>query len=671
MHAKNVILCLYSTLLQLFYDYSNFTKNNINSDDEYQLILDSLTFQFQDNFHNFTHFYILQKILLGTNVDLLYKKENFSKIKIYWKEAKYLSDFSIEGDSFSYFLYSFKISNIRAQKHEQFQQDIQNFIFHKETSNTYERINTYFIRLVYYICNNYQFIFRRIYILFEKDIYNDYIIYIGPKMVIYKILEIIGIILASAIYIIVIILLFYSNQTIIKNIIFLFLDFNEKEYKIKKNDFKINYKLYEIKQLIEDFDLKRFDKFIENENKIDINLFSYNNDNNENVSTINNNSFKKSSIHNLEKENIVKMINNSKTRNNLFDIKNRGSINNSSYNNLSSSNSQLIKVNLKNDLINVDKKLDFNINKNNKKFNEENKENIHELILNSANKTCIFMIIIYFIILSIFILGFIIFIYYKLYINVNMNDDVDNFFTDMEVVTDRYNILFYAFNIFRTMILFSEGDKKRKFEEILENIGHYYEEGNNKYLNIISSKVMIKHFYRTRHFMMKLTESKNNSTKTIKNLICGNYNSCHNYLDSENNFFDSGVDFGYKSALTFINNMYLDYKRLNNKYDINIINETIINSKNSHFKDIGLGLNNLFLLIFDKIFFYFKDDINEFLLYKISNSKLFNILILILLVFIFIFCIGFVFISIFKFIESFKESVYRLSCSFYFIKKEY
>ena len=56
--------------------------------------------------------------------------------------------------------------------------------------------------------------------------------------------------------------------------------------------------------------------------------------------------------------------------------------------------------------------------------------------------------------------------------------------------------------------------------------------------------------------------------------------------------------------------MYLDYKHLDNKTDINIINETIINNKNSHFKDIGLGINNLILFIFDKLFFCFKDDIN-------------------------------------------------------------
>ncbi len=115
--------------------------------------------------------------------------------------------------------------------------------------------------------------------------------------------------------------------------------------------------------------------------------------------------------------------------------------------------------------------------------------------------------------------------------------------------------------------------------------------------------------------------------------------------------------------------MYLDYKRLNNKYDINIINETIINKKNSRFKDIGLGLNNVLLIVIDQLYFCFKHDINELLNYKISNTNLFNIIALILSVFIFIFSIGFAFISIFKYIEFLKESSYRLSCSFYSIKK--
>jgi hypothetical protein len=87
-HDKIIISGLYSIILQIFYDYSNFTENNINSDDEFQLFLKSLTFQFQDNFHNFTSFFLRQKILLGIDADLIYKKENYSKINIFWKEIK-------------------------------------------------------------------------------------------------------------------------------------------------------------------------------------------------------------------------------------------------------------------------------------------------------------------------------------------------------------------------------------------------------------------------------------------------------------------------------------------------------------------------------------------------------------------------------------------------------
>ena len=678
-HAKNVILCIYSTVLQLFYDYSNFTENNINSDDEFQLILNSLTFQFQANFHNFTTFFIAQKILLGTNADLMFKKENFSKIKIFWKEIKYISDYTIEGNFLSYFLYSLNISNIKyikAQNPDLYQKDINKFISYKETIDNKEKINTSFIRLVYYICNNYEFILRRLYDLFEEEIYNDYKIYVGAKMFIYKILEITEIILTIVNYIIIIVLLLYSNKAIVKNIILLFLDFNDNNYKNKKNDSKTIYKLYEIKKIIEDFNLKRFDKYIENTNKNDINLLSYNSienkeNNNKNVSLISSNESKKNSNYNLGKESIDKMFSYAKTRNNNFaDFKNRGNKNNSSYNNLSGSLSQLIKINSKKDSIKDDKKLDFNISHNNKKSNEENEVNIHELIINSSNNIYILIIIIVFVILSIFTIGLIIFNYYKLYTNIKMDQDVDVFFIDLVVITNRYNILFYSYNIFRTMIIFPEGDKKRKFEEIMENMENYFEEENNKYLNIISSEVMVKHFYRTKRLMLNLTDSKNNSTEKLKDLICGNFVSCQNYLDSENNFFDSGLDFGYKSAMTFINNMYLDYKRLNDNYDMDIINETIINNKNSHFKDIGLALNNLILLVFDKLFFCFKDDINEFLLFKISNTNLYYVIAFILSIFVFIISFGISFISIFNYMESLKESSYRLSCSFYSIKKD-
>ena len=65
--------------------------------------------------------------------------------------------------------------------------------------------------------------------------------------------------------------LYYSNEIIIKNIIFLFLDFSEKYYeKSRLNNNIISLKLQEFQNLIEDFNLvnyEKFSKFLDNVNK--------------------------------------------------------------------------------------------------------------------------------------------------------------------------------------------------------------------------------------------------------------------------------------------------------------------------------------------------------------------------------------------------------------------
>ena len=81
-----------------------------------------------------------------------------------------------------------------------------------------------------------------------------------------------------------------------------------------------------------------------------------------------------------------------------------------------------------------------------------------------------------------------------------------------------------------------------------------------------------------------------------------------------------------------------------------------------------MGLNNIILIATDKLFLCFKDDINEFLIYKIYITKLFNILAFIFAAAIIIFIIGIVFISISKYIESLKKSTFRLSYSFLCMK---
>ena len=657
LHAKNIIIYINSILLQVFYDYSHLTLNNLNEENDFQNLIYIYTSDLQQNFHNFTTFYILEKNFLNSDVTLLYKKDTFYKIRLFWKETKFISDYTIDGDFLNYYLYAVNITNAKGREPE-FIQDLNNYFFYKETKDTQEKTNTIFIRLLYYISNNYQFVYRRFYLLFEEDTYNDYKIYARKAMIIYKILDILVIFLYFICYIVVISFLFYSNQIIIKNVIFLFLDFNEDSSLNKEKDSRLNIKLInEIKKLIEDFNLFRFQNYIENTNKININRYT---ENKEDIKIID----KKES----EKISIDKMINhNSKGRNKLVERKIKG-IYNSSSNYLSASNSQLFKDNLNNNSVKINKNLSFNTLQNNKKKDEDNDENIHQLILNKSSRTVLLFILIYYIILTILLIALIGFYFYKINLNIKLNEEADEIYIDSIGVTDRYNILFYYFNIFRTLIIFPEGEKKRQFEEIMENLEKYYEKENARFLEIMSRKGMTNNFFRCTNLINIYSHSKSNSTEKLKKMVCEDNISCQKYLDSNYNFFDSGLDFGFKSGLTYISNMYLDYKNLENKTNKDLINSTIINGANSHFKDIGLALNNMFIFALEKLFSLFKDDINGFILYKIRINSLFNIISLVLAITIFIFIIGFIFISLSKYSEPIKESTYRISCSLYCMK---
>ena len=83
----------------------------------------------------------------------------------------------------------------------------------------------------------------------------------------YGFLEFLGIFFYLIFLVAVIVYLFISNDIIIKNLIFLFLDFSVEEYdKVKGNNNNnlIIYKLLEFKILLDDFDLNRLEKYSKN-----------------------------------------------------------------------------------------------------------------------------------------------------------------------------------------------------------------------------------------------------------------------------------------------------------------------------------------------------------------------------------------------------------------------
>ena len=190
---------------------------------------------------------------------------------------------------------------------------------------------------------------------------------------------------------------------------------------------------------------------------------------------------------------------------------------------------------------------------------------------------------------------------------------------------------------------------------------------NKEFTKIISTNARENN--KIIKFFNVLLESKNNSTNTIKKYICEDKLNCLNYLDSDFNIFNSGVDFTFKSCITQINNIFLDYKKLNNKTDIKEINSKIFDSGRTQFILIGLSLTNVFMYVKEKIYDCFETDVINFNYSSIKFMKYLNLSSIIFAIFTFIFVIVFIFISISRYTNPIKISSYRINCSFYFIKK--
>ena len=92
----------------------------------------------------------------------------------------------------------------------------------------------------------------------------------------------------------------------------------------------------------------------------------------------------------------------------------------------------------------------------------------------------------------------------------------------------------------------------------MENMNNIYENESVKFNEMLSK--YIKDYPETNTLINILKDNKNNSTNILKDTIYKEQQPCINYLNSDFNIFDSGVDFSFKAAITQINNIYLDYK---------------------------------------------------------------------------------------------------------------
>jgi hypothetical protein len=201
----------------------------------------------------------------------------------------------------------------------------------------------------------------------------------------------------------------------------------------------------------------------------------------------------------------------------------------------------------------------------------------------------------------------------------------------------------------------------------MENLIKDYEDLNNKYLNILSSN--IDKYDEIKKLIDIFKEGSNISIDNLQKFFCNEISSCTNYLNSEKNIFQNGIDFALKTCITQLSNFYMDYKKLSNKTDINLIKSEIINSPHFKFTLIENSIVNMFNQIRNKIFTTFSNDELNFNQSFYKKMILFNALLIIYVIIIFFFINFYVFISISKYIEPIKDSTYRINCSFFYIKR--
>ena len=278
------------------------------------------------------------------------------------------------------------------------------------------------------------------------------------------------------------------------------------------------------------------------------------------------------------------------------------------------------------------------------------------------------MIKIFFIIMIILIVAIIIFISYKLRYILSFNQKFSRIFGDISVMTNRYALIYYYFNTLRTLILLPDNtDFKIRYINAMDNINEVYELENNKYLDLLSSN--IGDYKEINKLFNVLKEANEDKFNEIKKAICNGIEFCDNYMESNKNLLILGTDFAYKSLINEISNIYMDYKKIKNKEDIEEIKTSLLFPENSLFINIGVSLNDFFGIVIKNIFVCFeKDEMNLHKSY-INMMNYLNFFSIIISILIFIFIVFFIFIYISQFSEPIKEATYRINCSFFYIKR--
>ena len=193
-----------------------------------------------------------------------------------------------------------------------------------------------------------------------------------------------------------------------------------------------------------------------------------------------------------------------------------------------------------------------------------------------------------------------------------------------------------------------------------------YDKMTNDYNQLFSKNM---NFYKEVHKLFEIfTYNKKDSAEFLKNNLCKNESICINYIISKDSIFDSGIDFGYKSCFSFINNVFMDYLSIKNKTSAEEIINTITDDKFYEFKKMKQSTANVFYFLKEKIFNDFRLEAIRFGSRYKKDVLTLNIISFLISILILLFVNIFIFINVSNFTEPIKDSVHRIDLSFFYIK---
>ncbi len=111
--------------------------------------------------------------------------------------------------------------------------------------------------------------------------------------------------------------------------------------------------------------------------------------------------------------------------------------------------------------------------------------------------------------------------------------------------------------------------------------------------NTLLSKNM-NFYHKVQKLFEIFTYNKKDCVEYLKNNVCMNISNCRNYIVTNDSIFNSGIDFGYKTCFSYINNIFMDYQSIKNKMNAQEIIDTITNDKFYEFKRMKQSTANVF-----------------------------------------------------------------------------